>query len=399
MNFENQPPPLLDACSRRLLAQTPLHFACYTGDGHMLDTLIGNALLYNNNCGQAADACVSALVSEEDIINGWTPAHWAAFYGHLNCLVKLNVSSGLGFDTPSHRSNTSPLHLSAQSGSVLCLKWLLQRGSSKNRQDFMGETALHKAAKAGNFNCAVLLVDNGVSLDLKNHRGLTPADLAEQSNHTALAEQLRQVAVREDINNMTEYESNADSSDMLPGRCFLKQQGFTQAGLSGLTDLSDYIPMQLGLSKEDDSLKHSYIVMNGVEIHNSFPTDSCDMDQGDAETMTDCKGNNFVYNSSWNKKKRSFDAEDDDDFHSCKRKCYVPAAEKSHENRYGDACNNNIISSYAGVLAMNVEPPLHKTTTASPVLQQSSLMEHEASVVAQQGYDSTFMNTLSHAFH
>ncbi|BFZ24174.1 hypothetical protein BsWGS_27213 [Bradybaena similaris] len=407
MSFEKQPPPLLDASSQRLLAQTPLHFACYTGDGQLLDTLIGSTLLYNNNCGQAAGACVSALVSEEDIINGWTPAHWAAFYGHLSCLMKLNVSSGQGFDTPSHRSNTSPLHLCAQSGSVLCLKWLLQRGSSKNRQDFMGETALHKAAKAGNMNCSILLVNHGASVDLKNHRGLTPADLAEQSNHTSLADQLRQIPVAEDSTNITQYQSSAAlfGPDNSPDTCFIKQHGLTQTGLSDPLGVPDYRPMQLGLLEEDDNFKPSYIVMNGVGIHNSFPTDSCDMEQGDSETiLTDSKSDDSsMYSSLWSKK-RSFDDGEEDDFHSFKRKCFVPASEKSHETRYGDACNNNIISSYAGVLAMNVEPMSDKTTTdlmksSSPNLHQSSLMEHEASLVAQQGYDSTFMTTMSHAFH
>lgn len=90
MSFEKQPPPQLDALSQRLLAQTPLHFACYTGNGHLLDTLIGNTLLYNNHCGQAAGACVAALISEEDTVNGWTPAHWAAFYGHVSLACLYN---------------------------------------------------------------------------------------------------------------------------------------------------------------------------------------------------------------------------------------------------------------------------------------------------------------------
>lgn len=84
MNFEKQSPLLLDEVSQQILMQTPLHYACYIGDGHLLDTLIGRALLYNNNNGDASFACVGAMISEEDSLNGWTPAHWAAYYGQVS---------------------------------------------------------------------------------------------------------------------------------------------------------------------------------------------------------------------------------------------------------------------------------------------------------------------------
>ena len=84
MKFEGQDPPVLDNASQAMLAQTQLHYACYIGDGHMLDNLIGRALLHNNNDGDAMEACVGVMVSEEDAVNGWTPAHWAAFYGQVS---------------------------------------------------------------------------------------------------------------------------------------------------------------------------------------------------------------------------------------------------------------------------------------------------------------------------
>ena len=84
MKFEGQCPPVMDNASQAMLAQTPLHYACYIGDGHMIDTLIGRALLHNNNDGDAMEACVGVMVSEEDAVNGWTPAHWAACYGQVS---------------------------------------------------------------------------------------------------------------------------------------------------------------------------------------------------------------------------------------------------------------------------------------------------------------------------
>uniref|UniRef100_A0A0B7B892 Uncharacterized protein n=2 Tax=Arion vulgaris TaxID=1028688 RepID=A0A0B7B892_9EUPU len=393
MSFERESPPLLDALSQRLLAQTPLHFACYAGDGHLLDTLIGNTLLYNNNCEQAADSCLAALISEEDTLNGWTPAHWAACYGRLSCLMKLNIRPNLGFDTPSHHSNTSPLHLSAHAGSVLCLKWLLQCGSSTDRQDFLGETALHKAAKAGNMDCAMMLVSHGASLDLKNHRGLTPTDLAEQSNHNVLADHLRQ-ATKE----ATQCSGSASPSGSISSS--------TMTNLFSDPSYTSDMPM---MSKEDENSRQSYIFMNGEVIHNSFSTESCDMEQADTEIIQTSSDQSFTPASSWSKK-RSFDDIEDDSLHSYKRLCSVAASQKSQDGRYGDACNNNIISSYSAVLAMQIDPVSHKTSAypiegankpAGSTVHQSSMMEHEASVVAQHGYDmaTTAMNTISHAFH
>ncbi|RUS74231.1 hypothetical protein EGW08_017999 [Elysia chlorotica] len=318
MKFEGQGPPLLDNASQAMLAQTQLHYACYIGDGHMLDTLIGRALLHNNNDGDAMEACVAVMVSEEDAINGWTPAHWAAFYGQLTCLVKLNIKPHLGFDTPSHRSNVSPLHLAAKSGAILCLKWLLQCGASKNRQDFMGETALHKAAKSGNSDCAAMLVGHGASLSTKNHRGLTAADVAEQSNHSALAQYLRRAMEQSEYGSITQSDSpSLPISDLRNDPAY---------GGSGDTS-------------------HS-IIMNGEEIYtsncakarNGIHADT-EMEMEEESISEDQALSNNLENNQRLKfigLKRSID-ESGDFEHFHKRRCTVPSSRKDPSERYGDA--------------------------------------------------------------
>ncbi|XP_012936490.1 protein VAPYRIN isoform X2 [Aplysia californica] len=353
MNFEKKPPGLLDVISQKLLSQTPLHFACYNGDEQLLETLIGRAFLYNNNDGEAAEACVSSWVSEEDGINGWTPAHWAAFYGQLKCLMKLHVKPNLGFDTATHRSNTSPLHLAAQTGAVLCLKWLLQCGASKNRQDFMGETALHKASKAGNADSAAMLIAHGCSLNLKNHRGMTPVELAEESGYHALAQYLRRAYEQSEYGGttITREPHSLPLSELNPPTVCTNQTG-------------------VQFAPSDSDRLHPYISMNGEVINNSgsraAPQDS--MDLGDSEMQDSDRpsipefflhGDNKA--SGFGGTKRSFDSEDDD-LNSNKRRCFGEAP-------------------------------------GSPVLPQSSVMDHQASLVAQQGYDSSFMNSIGSAFH
>ncbi|GFN76621.1 ankyrin repeat domain-containing protein 10 [Plakobranchus ocellatus] len=362
MKFEGQGPPMLDNASQAILAQTQFHFACYTGDGHMLDTLIGRTLLQNNNDGTAMEACVGALLSEEDSVNGWTPAHWAAFYGQLSCLMKLHVRPHLGFDTPSLRSNVSPLHLAAKSGAVLCLKWLLQLGASKNRQDFMGETPLHKAAKSGNSDCAAMLVGHGASLSVKNYRGLTAADVAEQSTHSALAQYLRRASEQAEYGGVTECDDSAlpisDLSGALSPKTCEKPQ-FCNSNLPSVTPGGD--------------APQSLIFMNGERIYASncevegfsMDTDDHDMEQEVSHSefgYSDCKSDLGFLG-----KKRSF--EECEEFeHLYKRKC-TGLSSDSQVNSPRDA------------------------------VAQSSVMEHCASLVAEQGYDSTFMTTMSSVFH
>ncbi|KAI8761517.1 ankyrin repeat domain-containing protein 10 [Biomphalaria glabrata] len=383
MNFETQPPLPLDSISQQILAQTPLHYACYLGDGHLLDTLIGRALLYNNNSGEATAACVGALISEEDSLNGWTPAHWAAFYGQLSCLMKLNVKPNIGFDTPSHRSNTSPLHLAAQSGAVLCLKWLLQCGASRNKQDFMGETPLHKAAKAGNTDCVAILVNHGASLDLKNHRGFTPGELAQQSNHLALAQYLKKTMEHAEHERSPGPNWNAHTQDPT-------QQGSAAYNMS--------FP-----SREHESRLYSHILMNGERISNDFTASSVDMEEGEVDMAEVCSPADNSTDRMFSGVKRCVDDLDDFDTHVNKRRCFVPSSQKSPEERYGDAYNNNIISSYQSVLAVRAEPVKDTVynagsqlrTPGSPVTPQSSMMEHQASVAAQKGYE----RFVTSAFH
>ena len=91
MNFEKKPPGALDMINQKLLSQTPLHYACYSGDKELLEKLLSDARAYNNNNGDAALSCLMNLISEEDCVNGWTPAHWAAMYGQVCCLCKIFI--------------------------------------------------------------------------------------------------------------------------------------------------------------------------------------------------------------------------------------------------------------------------------------------------------------------
>lgn len=69
-----------------------------------------------------------------------------------------------------------------------CTQWLLQSGASLDRQDYLGDTPIHKAAKRGNMECVSLLISQGASLCLLNHSHCTPSQAAAQNGHLECAQ-------------------------------------------------------------------------------------------------------------------------------------------------------------------------------------------------------------------
>ncbi|ESO93905.1 hypothetical protein LOTGIDRAFT_74847, partial [Lottia gigantea] len=155
--------------------QYPLHKACRDGDQETLSSL----LLLNQHD-----------LYEEDGFYGWTPAHWAGYFGKLSCLMKL-TEHGLNCDCATVRFNQAPLHVAALGGNSHCLKWLLHCGASLNRQDYLGDTPLHKAARAGSMECISLLVAQNAALDIRNYNGQTASEVAANSSHNHCSEYLQ----------------------------------------------------------------------------------------------------------------------------------------------------------------------------------------------------------------
>uniref|UniRef100_A0A8C6CNT8 Ankyrin repeat domain 10 n=1 Tax=Moschus moschiferus TaxID=68415 RepID=A0A8C6CNT8_MOSMO len=142
----------------------PLHRACRDGDLAALCSLLPRA--------------PRAQLAAEDSFYGWTPVHWAAHFGKLECLIQL-VRAGATLDVSTTRYAQTPAHVAAFGGHPQCLLWLIQAGASINRQDCEGETPIHKAARSGSLDCISALVANGAQVDLRNASGLTAADIAQ----------------------------------------------------------------------------------------------------------------------------------------------------------------------------------------------------------------------------
>ncbi|XP_078513658.1 ankyrin repeat domain-containing protein 10 isoform X1 [Lissotriton helveticus] len=150
-----------------LSSRFPLHRACRDGDLRELCSLLQPPRAPNG----AAD------LAAEDSFYGWTPIHWAAHFGKLECLMQL-VRAGSSVNTSTTRFAQTPVHIAAFGGHPQCLIWLIQSGANVNIQDYVGESPIHKAARSGSMECISALVTHGAQIDLRNASGLTAADLA-----------------------------------------------------------------------------------------------------------------------------------------------------------------------------------------------------------------------------
>ena len=71
---------------------------------------------------------------------------------------------------------------------------LLQRGADPVLAGPGGATALHFAAMHGLEQCALALIDAGCAADAEDGAGMTPARVAAECKHKALAATLKKVA-------------------------------------------------------------------------------------------------------------------------------------------------------------------------------------------------------------
>ncbi|KAM8855275.1 ankyrin repeat domain-containing protein 10b isoform 3-T3 [Spinachia spinachia] len=159
-----------------LTSRFPLHRACRDGDVAALCSLL-------QRTSNPADLAV------EDTFYGWTPVHWAAHFGKLECVMRL-VQVGSGVNAVTSRFAQTPIHIAAFGGHPECLLWLLRAGADINRQDYVGESPIHKAARAGSLECINALLIQGAKADIRNASGLTAADLAHAQGFQECAEVL-----------------------------------------------------------------------------------------------------------------------------------------------------------------------------------------------------------------
>ncbi|XP_074650081.1 uncharacterized protein LOC141905187 isoform X2 [Tubulanus polymorphus] len=187
----------------------PLHRCCRDGD---VDTL--SLLLMKAQHG----------IYSEDCFYGWTPVHWAAYFGKLGCLRKLMSVTRIGVDCDilTAKFRQTPCHVAAYGGHPYSLQWLLQSDANKDAQDYLGETPLHKAARTGSIECISLLISHGADVRVENNHKQTACDLAQSCGYLECCQFLTAA--------MSQNGTSVDRMKLLPPRESMER---IAAGLNG----------------------------------------------------------------------------------------------------------------------------------------------------------------------
>lgn len=145
---------------------------------------LGKALIKASGKGILEE--VESLIKRKADVNyidkkGWTPLTWASSQGHYD-IVKLLTDKGAENVTPSNseiKISATPLHWAAFNGQVKCVWLLIKRGFDPNSLDLFGNNCVHSAAAGGRKEVLETFLGYGVDVELKNTRGHTPLNLAE----------------------------------------------------------------------------------------------------------------------------------------------------------------------------------------------------------------------------
>ena len=127
--------------------------------------------------------------------DGFSALHLASYFGHPHVADWL-LQHGADVDAVAcNGSKLMPLHSAlAQKDEVLALavaRALLSKKAVVTSQQTGGFTPLHAAAARGSMALVELLLAHGADPSVRNDAGRTPADLADEKGHRAIAEKLR----------------------------------------------------------------------------------------------------------------------------------------------------------------------------------------------------------------
>nr|XP_045001627.1 ankyrin repeat domain-containing protein 42 isoform X2 [Jaculus jaculus] len=100
----------------------------------------------------------------------------------------------------------SPLHWAAHSGSLECLHWLLWHGADITQRTVRGWTAAHIAAIRGQDACMQALIINGANLAAQDDRGCTPVHLAATHGHSFTLQTMLRSGVDPSLTDKREWK-------------------------------------------------------------------------------------------------------------------------------------------------------------------------------------------------
>ncbi|XP_052796618.1 ankyrin repeat domain-containing protein 10-like isoform X3 [Mya arenaria] len=382
----------------------PIHRACRDGDIDHLTSLLsaGEVDLY-----------------EEDDFYGWTPIHWAAYFGKLACLRRLintlETNGVRGCEIVSSRFSQTPAHLCAFGGHSQCLYWLIQSNCNLITQDYMGETPIHKAARTGSMECVSLLVSQGAKLSLRNHSGNTPSQVAASVGFTECANYIERAAqiqcqasgvydeMRTPVTNPAQNGLNPISNPFCNGRASPEGQSSNQNLFISTNTYHSHPHLPANGTTHNPAAP---CFENGVNHNNNnSQSDNCDMEmdetcQGVPQSigfMNEAPNGDVLLDAAVSQnikplagKKRGREEVEDECFKRARND--EPLASKCNLN--GWLYNNGHMTEKSHMI-----DTVHMAKASHMARDSDSMMEHYDTVYVQQGYDSMVFSAMFENYH
>ena len=118
--------------------------------------------------------------------------HHVAWTGKNRCLeILLKLKSNA--NKIKREDGKTPLHYSAQYGTVESAQILITYGAKVNAQDFNGTTPLHEAALNGHVGIIELLLKHNANVHLRDNKKMIAAEIATEKNNIECVELLSNV--------------------------------------------------------------------------------------------------------------------------------------------------------------------------------------------------------------
>lgn len=152
--------------------------AIRAGDRATVDALLAN------------DAALTTEYNKE----GWTPLHYACFFGQPEIAANL---IGLGADVHARSKNSMrnmPIHAAAGGRSRESVRLLMEHGADVNARQEGGWTALHAAAQNGDVEMVRLLIAGGADVAARANNQQNAMDLALTKAHQGVVDLLDEYA-------------------------------------------------------------------------------------------------------------------------------------------------------------------------------------------------------------
>lgn len=117
-------------------------------------------------------------------VDGWTPLHLAAFFGHTPIAATLLEHQAEVNARSQNSMDNLPIHAATPSANYDLLALLLQHGAEVDARQENGWTAMHEAALIGSIPIVTLLLEHGADPTLANDQGQTPLTIAQEKGHS-----------------------------------------------------------------------------------------------------------------------------------------------------------------------------------------------------------------------